>query len=114
MNAVDCSVKSLLHKAVLMATIFLGLNLFPAMVTAQTTFPMVCRGNTDRNLISGSTAVLRTPQWLTSPRAWREPIPLHRRRAPLFEPNTFYTFNAFNDGKGDFVIKSIRCAGICP
>ncbi|HEX5126557.1 MAG TPA: hypothetical protein VFW00_07435 [Rhodocyclaceae bacterium] len=31
----------------------------------------------------------------------------------LYDPNTFYTFNVFNSGKGQFIIKSIRCLGVC-
>jgi hypothetical protein len=30
----------------------------------------------------------------------------------LFDPGTYYTFNAYNDGT-QFVIASVRCAGVC-
>ncbi len=37
-----------------------------------------------------------------------EPIP-----GTLFDPDTYYTFDVYNNGSGLFVIKSIRCAGVC-
>jgi len=175
-------------KAGITITLLIGLSLIVNTASAQTTFPLACRGSTDSSLMNfdiainatGGDSVLVNFTKGTFGAAFAAPFPgtctwfdrginaneparlLHTpgihfnvglfigvpgagawtmgsnthafipyvpigldfgmvnnpasnpRPGTLFDPNTFYTFNVFNDGKGDLVIKSIRCQGICP
>lgn len=187
MNTLFCR-SSTTFKTAMIAVLFISMNLFSYMVSAQPTFPLACRGSTNSSLmnfeltINSSTPdsvivnftkgtfgaafaapfpgtctwfdrgvnaneparLLHTPGprfnvglfiGIPGAGAWTMgsnthalipyvPIDLdfgminnpagNPRPGTLFDPNTFYTFNVFNDGKGDLVITSIRCLGICP